>query len=89
MTITPRHSVGGCAVGFGFAGAAVGLFAGLCWYAADVRWFAPGWVAAMRESGSGNVSYWYIFKTNPLGWLAGTAAGVWYANRANRTRTRR
>ena len=80
----PRHSVIGCAIGFGMAGSALGLFAGMCWYGVDARWLAPEWVADMREAGSGNVSYWYIFKTIPLGWLAGTVGGIWFARRANR-----
>jgi hypothetical protein len=82
MKQVTRHSVVGCAIGFGLAGSAVGFFAGNLWFAADDRWLAPEWVASMRKFGM--VSYWYIFRTIPVGWLLGTISGMWYAVRANR-----
>jgi hypothetical protein len=77
-----QHSVIGCTIGFGLAGSAAGLLAGICWYSADARWLAPDWVADMRKGGGGNVSYWYLEKCVPLGCLAGAVGGAVFAARS-------
>ena len=55
----------------------------MCLYGADVRGLAPEWLVDMQGIGRNKLSYWYIFRTVPLGWIAGTIGGVLFARRAN------
>ena len=82
-----RHSVVGCAFGFGMAGSGLGVLLGLC-CAAVVRWISPEWFDSLRTGGRGHHVTDYILRTIPLGGFGGTLAGVYFAIRSNRSQER-